>query len=328
MKEFYQSLKQKREELGLTLMDIHQRTRLPLKYLEAIEEGKIEVIPRGYERIYLRRYVKEIGLDEEEVLRDFDILTGRLTVLSEEGVNAESTPKKKTTQKKKSSQSPAKGKKRGNKLPPEEGRKDQPPISSSQKIRQIRESFLSQLNLDQLHRYFWISVAVILVAIVGYFSYQQFKFEKSNTIQVKEISLTELIEEMQRQDSTLTRTMKQNTAVTVEGNANFQVLLKAVKRTWVKEIRDVKDTTDYILTPGFERRIEANDRVKFMLGRADGVEIYLNGQNLGIMGAPDEIVLSLVISRNGILEKRVRKVKPKPEVPTDTVQAATVSNEL
>jgi len=328
MKEFYQSLKQKREELGLTLMDIHRRTRLPLKYLEAIEEGKIEVIPRGYERIYLRRYVKEIGLDEEEVLRDFDILTGRLTVLSEEGVKAEPTPKKKTSQKKKPSQSPAKAKDGENKLPPGKRKKDQPQISSSQKIRQIRESMLSQLNLDQLHRYFWISVAVILVAIVGYFSYQQFKFEKSNTIQVKEISLTELIEEMQRQDSTLTRTMKQNTAVTVEGNANFQVLLKAVKRTWVKEIRDVKDTTDYILTPGFERRIEAKDRVKFMLGRADGVEIYLNGQNLGIMGAADEIVLSLVISRKGILEKRVRKVKPKPEVPSDTVQAATVSNEL
>jgi cytoskeletal protein RodZ len=68
VKEFYENLKKKRKEKGISLEDIHQKSRLSLDYLNAIEAGQIEKLPVGYERIYLKRYAKEVGLDEEEVL--------------------------------------------------------------------------------------------------------------------------------------------------------------------------------------------------------------------------------------------------------------------
>lgn len=80
VKEFYENLKKKREEKGISLDEIHRKSRLSLEYLRAIEAGQIDKLPEGYERIYLKRYAKEIGLDEEEVLRDFDLLTGRIAV--------------------------------------------------------------------------------------------------------------------------------------------------------------------------------------------------------------------------------------------------------
>ena len=47
MKEFFENLKQKREEKGITLEDIHQKSRLSLVYLNAIETGEMDKLPSG-----------------------------------------------------------------------------------------------------------------------------------------------------------------------------------------------------------------------------------------------------------------------------------------
>ncbi|MDE6476064.1 MAG: helix-turn-helix domain-containing protein [Erysipelotrichaceae bacterium] len=58
-------LKQRREELGLSIEEVSHRTRLTIKYIKAIEEGDISYFKDdlSYLRFFLRSYCETIDLD-------------------------------------------------------------------------------------------------------------------------------------------------------------------------------------------------------------------------------------------------------------------------
>lgn len=59
----------RRESLNLTLDDVARTTRIPRKYLEALESGEEDVIPVGpYRSAYLRAYREQLGLDPDGVI--------------------------------------------------------------------------------------------------------------------------------------------------------------------------------------------------------------------------------------------------------------------
>ena len=285
MKEFFENLKQIRQKRNLSLEEISRRSRLSLKYLNDIEGGQLENLPKGYDRIFFKRYLKEIGEDKDEVWRDFNLFFG--TGPLEKDVPYSSD------------------------IPPEEKEIEEPPEEDHTIELSEEPSFFQkliiQINLDKLHRYFWILITVIVLGAVGYFAYQQYVFVKNIPPEIKEISVSEYIKEMQQQDSLLTPSISQDSEISVTNNDEIRVELYSIERTWVREIRDDKDTTEYILVPGLRRKISATETVKLMMGRADGVQVWVNDDSLGVMGNPDEVVLSLVLSTGGIVEKRLKK---------------------
>jgi hypothetical protein len=94
----------------------------------------------------------------------------------------------------------------------------------------------------------------------------------------------------------------------VRPTPQFIVELRTLERIWIREIVDSKDTSDYILTAGLKRSVEAAQQVQLVLGRADGVEIWLNGNNLGVVGGKDQIAY-IVVNSDGIAQKRLHTVK-------------------
>ena len=77
MQDFFTRLKQEREDSGLTLDEIFNKTRLSVEYLTAIEEGELKKLPKGYDRIFMKTYLLAIGVDVESYLEEFDRLLGR-----------------------------------------------------------------------------------------------------------------------------------------------------------------------------------------------------------------------------------------------------------
>jgi cytoskeletal protein RodZ len=60
-----------REERHLSLHTVERETKLPLKYLEIIEAGDWELLPKGdYSRYFVREYAKYLGLDPAPFLSD------------------------------------------------------------------------------------------------------------------------------------------------------------------------------------------------------------------------------------------------------------------
>jgi len=68
MANFYEELKALRERQNIALEEIHERTKINLNYLQALEKGQFDVLPKTYVRLFLKAYVTEIGGDAEEAL--------------------------------------------------------------------------------------------------------------------------------------------------------------------------------------------------------------------------------------------------------------------
>jgi cytoskeletal protein RodZ len=66
-------LKRERELRGISLQQISEETRIGVRFLEALEEDRIDVIPgEFYRRSYLRAYTRYLGLDEDRALNVYD----------------------------------------------------------------------------------------------------------------------------------------------------------------------------------------------------------------------------------------------------------------
>ncbi len=82
MKELGEFLKKIREERGISLKEIQNRTKVSSRYLNAIEEGNFQIIPgEVYLKGFLRSYAETIGLNGDEIIEMYNDL-----VANKEGV--------------------------------------------------------------------------------------------------------------------------------------------------------------------------------------------------------------------------------------------------
>ncbi len=73
MFSFGDELKREREVRGIRLAQIAEITNVGVRFLEAIESGRVDVIPgRFYQRAYVRAYAQYLGLDEERFLTAYE----------------------------------------------------------------------------------------------------------------------------------------------------------------------------------------------------------------------------------------------------------------
>ena len=69
----FHSLKEKREDLGLTLRDIFQRTRITAVNLEAIENGDLHLLPVPiYTRNFIKTYARALGINSKPILDAYE----------------------------------------------------------------------------------------------------------------------------------------------------------------------------------------------------------------------------------------------------------------
>lgn len=65
---FFHELKQLRVAQGISLEDISAKTRINTRFLEALERGEFEILPKTYMRLIIRSYCRIIGANETDVL--------------------------------------------------------------------------------------------------------------------------------------------------------------------------------------------------------------------------------------------------------------------
>ena len=71
MNEIGEILKEARIEQGYTLDDLQQTTKIQKRYLQAIENGNVDILPgRFYARAFVKQYADIVGLDGEELLAE------------------------------------------------------------------------------------------------------------------------------------------------------------------------------------------------------------------------------------------------------------------
>jgi len=73
-------LRNAREEMHITLEHASQQLHIRIRYLQALEEGRISDIPGvAYAKGYLQAYAAYLQLDKNEILRRFENMEGMLS---------------------------------------------------------------------------------------------------------------------------------------------------------------------------------------------------------------------------------------------------------
>jgi len=73
MASLSERLKRERELRGISLKQISEETRIGVRFLQALEDDRLDVIPgEFYRRSYLRAYARYLGLDEDRAVNAYD----------------------------------------------------------------------------------------------------------------------------------------------------------------------------------------------------------------------------------------------------------------
>ena len=70
--KFADELREQREKSGLTLQQMATKTRIDLKFLEAIDQGNFSFLPDLYVKAFVKQYAKTVGLDENLMIKKFE----------------------------------------------------------------------------------------------------------------------------------------------------------------------------------------------------------------------------------------------------------------
>jgi cytoskeletal protein RodZ len=73
LKNFTEELKDAREKTGITLQIVAAKTRIDIKFLEALEDGNFNFLPELYVKAFIKQYAKVVGLDEDETIQKYNI---------------------------------------------------------------------------------------------------------------------------------------------------------------------------------------------------------------------------------------------------------------
>jgi len=72
MATFGETLRRERELRGVDLRDIAEATNISLRFLQALEEDRTEVLPGGiFPKAFVRQYATYLGLDPDRLVAEY-----------------------------------------------------------------------------------------------------------------------------------------------------------------------------------------------------------------------------------------------------------------
>jgi cytoskeletal protein RodZ len=81
MASFGEKLRHEREMRGVSLREIADATKISTRFLQALEEDRLDVLPGGlFPRAFVRQYATFLGLDVAALLAQFTVVQGEVVV--------------------------------------------------------------------------------------------------------------------------------------------------------------------------------------------------------------------------------------------------------
>jgi cytoskeletal protein RodZ len=72
LSSFGESLRRERELRGIDLREVAEATKISVRFLQALESGRIDILPGGiFPRAFVRQYASYLGLDAERTVAEF-----------------------------------------------------------------------------------------------------------------------------------------------------------------------------------------------------------------------------------------------------------------
>jgi transcriptional regulator with XRE-family HTH domain len=254
---FGAELRKEREARQISLQDIFAATRINIRFLEAIEEGRFDVLPTAYIRAFVREYAVTVGLNPDELLAKLD---------------ASSRP---------APQAPA--------VPPPV----LPEPVEHPKVPRKRISipelgyFLSLQNA--------VLAVLAVVAIVLIISMIRWGAGGESSEGVTEIPFDKVVEESAAGAQKRAAAGKLP-GVAAPRADSLTLEIQTRDSVWMSLVIDGVDTSEYLFGPERSRSWKARDRFVVSVGNPSGAAFRLNGVQLGPLAGPDGRIRNRLIS--------------------------------
>ncbi|MGA7838936.1 MAG: helix-turn-helix transcriptional regulator, partial [Ignavibacteriaceae bacterium] len=162
LEKFAEELREAREKNKITLQQIAQKSRIDLKYIEAIDRGDFSFLPELYVKAFIKQFAKIVGLDEQVTIKKYEAAkTGKTPKEEMEPEKPEEIKKEAVSEK------PVNDKKA-------EAPKIQQPVKSFQESTEKKSgaeevSFLERIKSDKAILAGVIGGALVIILVVVYF---------------------------------------------------------------------------------------------------------------------------------------------------------------
>jgi cytoskeleton protein RodZ len=277
MDELGTILQETREARGLTLEDVAQVTRIRVRYLEALEEGRYDVLPTAvHVRGFLRNYAIFLHLEPEPLIARYN--SSRKVVRD--------IPVAKQVR------------------PELDRAAPQPPETLDDELHSDPVFFRPLGSNLQAPAWFSGDVLIgifVIVILLGFIGFAAVRFLVPAIAQVGEDETPEAM--TATVTLTPTSTPPAVAAVATEpmvGITNeptrplilsdLALDITVVERAWLKVVVDGETVQEGMTSPGDLFSWQGTQQVNLTTGNGAGIEVSLNGQPLGLLGQRGEVV--------------------------------------
>lgn len=267
LEKLAQELHEARIKSGITLQQMAGKTRVDIKFLEAIDNGDFTFLADPYVKAFIKDYAKIVGLDENKILLKYE--AAKKGELLEE-IEAE--------------------KKSG----VEGNREEQTPVQKYDATSTATQDTSKKTINPKVRLYGAIGIIFVFILLFIYLLF----FKSSNEIVVPEKPIEEVVKSS-KQRFVPEEKPKQEATNSTQKIDSLDLTILASDTSWVRIILDGKSQVEFILFPHSQKSIKTLDDYKITLGNAGAIKFQMNDKTLDFSGKPGA-VRYVQINKNGI----------------------------
>ncbi len=263
--KFADQLRSARLKKGISLQQLAAKTRIDLKFLEALDNGNFSFLPELYVKAFIKQYAKLVDLDEDEMVQRYeDAKAGKLQ---------EQDETKSLLEKKIDIEKPA-----------EESTKEEPLNEAphqKEPVRTFTDTSSSQPPVNKydkkkLLRVGAYTIGAVIVLVIVFIAF----FKKTSKIIVEETPYEQVLEETKDRYVIPEEEMKVTEPVNTDSLVLQIANVDAVDSAWVMVIYDDNRKEDFLLYPKRAKVVKALNSFKFTLGNSGVIALKLNDKEL------------------------------------------------
>lgn len=286
--KFAEELRAAREKSGITLQQIAQKSRIDLKYIQAIDKGDFSFLPELYVKAFIKQFAKIVGFDEQAAIKKYEAAKSGKAPLEK------TEPEKPAGTEENSSPD----------TPPVENKPEPPKVqkpvksfqeSSDKKPEMTPVTFYEKLKTDKRLLIGVIAGAVIILLALVYFLF----IRQSSDIIVAEKPYEEIRKENQQRYIPEEQPGQISDGVSVTSADSLNLIISATDTTWIRMKLDGREVQEFKLYPNTDRSIRAAVKISMIVGNAGATKMKLNDKQLNFSGKKNE-VRYVSIDKNGL----------------------------
>ena len=188
-------------------------------------------------------------------------------------------------------------------------------------IRNLKAVELDESDIKRYKNLFIALPILLVIVIIGFLAFNSESTKVKPEAPIEEISIYEVVHEVTKKDSLLADSTEKaaEKKQPLAGKGKVNVELNAAERTWLRVVADHADTSEYLLKKDEKLSLGADSTLEFLVGKANGISFTVNGEQIGILGQPGQVISYLKATEKGIVNKRIKTIQKK-ETSSDTLR--------